>query len=47
MNATFPRALVEAFGREEILVAGAPELRIVDIGRRASPSPLWQSCIRR
>ena len=32
MNATFPRALVEAFGREEILVAGAPELRIVDIG---------------
>ena len=32
VNATFPRALVEAFGREEILVAGAPELRIVDIG---------------
>lgn len=32
VNETFPRALVEAFGREEILVAGAPELRIVDIG---------------
>ena len=32
VNATFPRALVEAFGREEILGAGAPELRIVDIG---------------
>ena len=32
VNATFPRALVEAFGQEEILVAGAPELRIVDIG---------------
>ena len=32
VNETFPRALVEAFGQEEILVAGAPELRIVDIG---------------
>ena len=32
VNETFPRALVEAFGREEIRVAGAPELRIVDIG---------------
>lgn len=32
VNETFPRALVEAFGAEEILVAGAPELHILEIG---------------
>ena len=47
VNETFPRALVEAFGQEEILVAGAPELRAAIAGRRASPSPPWRSCIRR
>lgn len=47
VNATFPRALVEAFGREEILVAGPRSCVLWTSGRRASPSPLWQSCIRR
>ena len=32
VNETFPGPWWEAFGQEEILVAGAPEPRIVDIG---------------
>lgn len=47
VNETFPRALVEAFGQEEILVAGRRSCASWTSGRRASPSPPWRSCIRR